>query len=184
MDLNAAYFTRKYTVFKHCGGWSHCDKGHVWRINGNLVFPRILSLPLNERSLFLVNKLQIRTNQSKGFKMTLVTLSVLAADWLNVGEGNQLCSFLSVSLRWCKHEYQAKKTTTSTFKSKNAANIPYDGENGEPVQLITEFFIDEAISNVEEGARLIGGADLTRATAETNWKTQPHKWRCAERTAV
>ena len=33
-------------------------------------------------------------------------------------KGNQLCSFLSVSLRWCKHEYQAKKTTTSTFKSK------------------------------------------------------------------
>ena len=33
-------------------------------------------------------------------------------------KGNQLCSFLSVSLRWCKHEYPAKKTTTSTFKSK------------------------------------------------------------------
>ena len=61
VDLNAAYFTRKYAVFKRCGGWSHCDKGHVWRINGNLVFPWILSLPLNERSLFLnrVNRLQI-----------------------------------------------------------------------------------------------------------------------------
>ena len=35
--------------------------------------------------------------------------------------------------------------------------------------------MDEAISNVEEGARLIGGADLTRATAETSTKTQPHK---------
>ena len=33
-------------------------------------------------------------------------------------KGNQLCSFLSVLLRWCKHEYQTKKTTTSTFKSK------------------------------------------------------------------
>ena len=37
------------------------EKGHVWRINGNLVFPWILSLSLNERSLFLsrVNRLQI-----------------------------------------------------------------------------------------------------------------------------
>ena len=61
VDLNAACFTRKCAVFKRCGGWSHCDKGHVWRINGNLVSPRILSLPLNERSLFLsrVNRLQI-----------------------------------------------------------------------------------------------------------------------------
>ena len=112
VDLNAAYFIRKYAVFKRCVRWRHCDNGHVWGINGNLVFPRILSLPLNERS---ASKF---TNQSKGFKMTVVTLSVLAADWLNVGEGNQLCSFLSVSLRWCKHEYQVKKTTTSTFKSK------------------------------------------------------------------
>ena len=45
------------------------------------------------------------------------------------------------------------------LNQNNAANIPYDGENREPVQLITEFFIDEAISYVEEGARLIGGAD-------------------------
>ena len=34
----------------------------------------------------------------------------------------------------------------------------FDGENREPVQMITEFFIYEAISNVEEGARLIGSA--------------------------
>ena len=61
VGLNVAYFTWKHAVFKRCSGWSHCDKGHVWRINGNLVFPRILSLPLNERSLFLsrVNRLQI-----------------------------------------------------------------------------------------------------------------------------
>ena len=45
------------------------------------------------------------------------------------------------------------------LNQNNAANIPYNGENREPVQLITEFFIDEAISYVEEGARLIGGAD-------------------------
>ena len=52
VELNVAYlyFTQKYAVFNHCGGWSHCDKDHVWCINGNLVFPRILSLPLNERS--------------------------------------------------------------------------------------------------------------------------------------
>ena len=61
VDLNADYFTRKYAVFSRCSGWSHCDKGHMWCINGNLVFPRIPSLPLNERSLFLshVNRLQI-----------------------------------------------------------------------------------------------------------------------------
>ena len=45
------------------------------------------------------------------------------------------------------------------LNQNNAANIPYDGKNREPVQLLTEFFIDEAISYVEEGARLIGGAD-------------------------
>ena len=44
------------------------------------------------------------------------------------------------------------------LNQNNAANVPYDSENREPVQLITEFFIDEAISYVEEGARLIGGA--------------------------
>ena len=73
-------------------------------------------------------------------------------------KGNQLCSFLSVSLHRCKHEYQAKKRLLQLLNQNNAANIPYDGENREPVQLITEFFIDEAISYVEEGARLIGGA--------------------------
>ena len=68
-----------------------------------------------------------------------------------------------------------RKQLLQLLNQNNAANIPYDGENREPVQLITEFFNDEAISNVEEGARLIGSADLTQATAETNWKTQSHK---------
>ena len=49
------------------------------------------------------------------------------------------------------------------LNQNNAANIPYNGENREPVQLITEFFIDEAISYVEEGARLIGGALIVSA---------------------
>ena len=61
VGLNAAYFSQKHTVFKRCGEWSHSDKGHVWCINGNLVYPWILSLPLNEHSLFLsqVNCLQM-----------------------------------------------------------------------------------------------------------------------------
>ena len=91
----------------------------------------------------------------------------------------------------CRYRYvdastniKQRKRLHQLLNQNNAANIPYDGENREPVKLITEFFNDEAIANVEEGARLIGGADLTQATAETNWKTQPHKWRCAERTAV
>ena len=52
-----------------------------------------------------------------------------------------------------------RKRLLQLLNENNAANIPYDGENREPVQLITEFFIDEAVSYVEEGARLIGGAD-------------------------
>ena len=52
-----------------------------------------------------------------------------------------------------------RKRLLQLLNQNNAANIPYDGENREPVQLITEFFIDEAISYAEEGARLIGGAD-------------------------
>ena len=85
----------------------------------------------------------------------------------------------AASCRYCyvdaSTNIKQRKRLLQLLNQNNAANIPYDGENREPVQLITEFFIDEAISNVEEGARLIGGADLTRATAETNWKTQPHK---------
>ena len=56
--------------------------------------------------------------------------------------------------------------------------------------MITEFFIDEAISNVEEGARLIGGAEesapknATRATAETNWKTSPSVTVCRAHSSV
>ena len=107
--------------------------------------------------------------------MTLVTLSVLAVDLLNVGEGNQLCSFLWYRYVDVSTNIKQRKRLLQLLNQNNAANIPYDGENREPVQLITEFFIDEAISNVEEGARLIGGADPTRATAETNWKTQPHQ---------
>ena len=52
-----------------------------------------------------------------------------------------------------------RKRLLQLFNQNNAANIPYDGDNREPVQLIAEFFIDEAISNVEEGARLICGAE-------------------------
>ena len=56
--------------------------------------------------------------------------------------------------------------------------------------MITEFFIDEAVSNVEEGARLIGGAEefalknATRATAETNWKTTPSVTVCGAHSRV
>ena len=51
-----------------------------------------------------------------------------------------------------------RKRLLQLLNQNNAANIPYDGENREPVQLTTEFFIDEAISYVKEGARLISGA--------------------------
>ena len=56
--------------------------------------------------------------------------------------------------------------------------------------MITEFFIDKAISNVEKGARLIGGAEewapknVTRATAETNWKTTPSVMVCGAHSSV
>ena len=82
----------------------------------------------------------------------------------------------------CRYRYvdastniKQRKRLLQLLNQNNAANIPYDSENREPVQLITEFFIDEAVSNIEEGMRLIGSANLTRATAETSTKTQPHK---------
>ena len=66
----------------------------------------------------------------------------------------------------CRYRYvdastniEQRKRLFQLLNQNNAANSPYDGENREPVQLITEFFIDEAISNVEEGARLIGGVE-------------------------
>ena len=68
----------------------------------------------------------------------------------------------AASCRYCyvdaSMNIKQRKRLLQLLNQNNAANIPYDGENREPVQLITEFFIDEAISNVEEGARLIGGA--------------------------
>ena len=66
----------------------------------------------------------------------------------------------------CRYRYvdastdiKQRKRLLQLLNQNNAANIPYDRENREPVQVITEFFIDEAISNVEEGARLIGSAE-------------------------
>ena len=66
----------------------------------------------------------------------------------------------------CRYRYvdasmniKQRKRLLQLLNQNNAANIPHDGENREPVQLITEFFIDEAISNVEEGARLTSGAE-------------------------
>ena len=66
----------------------------------------------------------------------------------------------------CQYRYvdastniKQRKRQLQLLNQNNAQNKPYDGENREPVQLITEFFIDKAISNVEEGARLIGCAN-------------------------
>ena len=52
-----------------------------------------------------------------------------------------------------------RKRLLQLLDQNNAANILSDGENREPVQLVSDFFINEAIFNVEEGARLIGGAE-------------------------
>ena len=66
----------------------------------------------------------------------------------------------------CRYRYvdantniEQRKRLLQLLDQNNAANIPSDGENRKPVQLVTDFFINEAISNVEEGARLIGGAE-------------------------
>ena len=66
----------------------------------------------------------------------------------------------------CRYRYvdantniEQRKRLLQLLDQNNAANIPLDGENREPVQLVTDFFINEAIFNVEEGARLIGGAE-------------------------
>ena len=52
-----------------------------------------------------------------------------------------------------------RKQLLQILNQSNAANIPYDGENGELVQLITELFIDEPTLNNKEGARLTGGTE-------------------------
>ena len=65
----------------------------------------------------------------------------------------------------CRYRYIDANTNIEQRKllqlldQNNAANIPSDGENREPVQLVIDLFINEAISKVEEGARLIGGAE-------------------------
>ena len=69
----------------------------------------------------------------------------------------------AASCRYCyvdaNTNIEQRKRLLQHLDQNNAANIPSDGENREPVQLVTDFFINEAISNVEEGARLIGGAE-------------------------
>ena len=66
----------------------------------------------------------------------------------------------------CRYRYvdantniKQRKRLLQLLDQNNAANILSDGENREPVQLVTDFFINEAIFNVEEEARLIGGAE-------------------------
>ena len=56
-------------------------------------------------------------------------------------------------------DIKQRKWLLQLLNQTNAANIPYDGENGELVQLITEFLIDEPTSDDEEGARLIYDAE-------------------------
>ena len=51
---------------------------------------------------------------------------------------------------------EQRKRLLQLLDQNNATNIPSDGENREPVQLV---FINKAISYVEEGVRLIGGAE-------------------------
>ena len=85
----------------------------------------------------------------------------------------------------CRYRYvdantniEQRKRLHQLLDQNNAANIPSDGETREPVQLVTDFFINEAISNVEEGARLIGGAEEHKTSDcgdEVKWMTQPHK---------
>ena len=83
------------------------------------------------------------------------------------------CQYCYVDARM---DIKRRKQLLQRLSQSNAANIPYDGENRELVQLITEFFIDKATSDDEEGARLIDSAEenTRRATAEMNWKTQLH----------
>ena len=67
----------------------------------------------------------------------------------------------------CQYHYvearmdiKLRKRLLQRLSESNGANIPDDGENGELVQLITDFFVDEPTSDVEEEAR--------------SPKTQPH----------
>ena len=57
-----------------------------------------------------------------------------------------------------------KKRLLHLLNQSNAANIPYDGENGELVQLITEFFIDDEPTSDDEEEEVIGGAEEHRTS--------------------
>ena len=46
-------------------------------------------------------------------------------------------------------DMKLRKRQLQLLNQSNAANIPYDGENGELVQLITEFLVDEPTSDSE-----------------------------------
>ena len=52
-----------------------------------------------------------------------------------------------------------RKRLLQLLNQSNAANIPYDGENGEVLQLIAEIFIDKPTFDDEEEATLIGGTE-------------------------
>ena len=69
------------------------------------------------------------------------------------------CQFHSVD---ASIDIKRRKRLFQLLNQSNAANIPYDCENGELVQLKTEFFIDEPTSDGEEGAKLIDGAEEHR----------------------
>ena len=81
----------------------------------------------------------------------------------------------------CRYRYVDANTNIEQIKQllqlldqNNAANIPSGGENRETVQLITDFFINKAISNVKrERDWSVAPKNTTQATAETNWMTQP-----------
>ena len=66
------------------------------------------------------------------------------------------CQYHSVD---ASMDIKQRKQLLQHLNRHNAANIPYNCENGELVQLITEFFMDESNSDDEGVERLIGGAE-------------------------
>ena len=70
------------------------------------------------------------------------------------GINNAVCQYRNVDV-----SLNIKRRKRQLLNQSNAANIPYNGENREPVQLITGSFIDEPTSDDEEGVKLIGGVE-------------------------
>ena len=128
----------------------------------------------------MINKLYNETNQNQGFKIILVTLSVLAVGCLRGINSAASCQYRYIDANM---DMKRRKQLLQLLNQSNAPNILYDSENGEQVQLITEFFIDKPTSDDEEGVRFTGGAKQHKTSDELE-NTTPLVIMCRAQSSV